>query len=107
MSKSIINKLAEYHQYLKQKKGMAAPLELAVGAVLAFLILIVFTSLGPRVTDDLNNGLTGDALAAVDNGTRGFTNLASYWPLVGTVMAIVIIVGLLVVGFYYFRPRGS
>lgn len=82
-----------------QQGGIGALVTFGVGLVVGAIVL----GMGARVLDTANDGLTGYALAAVDNGTIGLANMSTYLPTIGTVGAAIVIIGLLVGAFAFGR----
>ena len=77
---------------------------LITGAI-TIVVAAIVVGFGARVLDNVNDGLTGTALAAVDNGTQGLANLSSYFGTLGTIIAAAVIIAVLV-GAFAFGAQG-
>ena len=62
---------------------------------IALLVVIgaVVVGVGATVTSELSTDLTGTAKAAVDNGTESLANVGGKLPLIGTIAALAIVLG--------------
>lgn len=71
---------------------------------IALLVVIgaVVVGIGATVTSELSSDLTGTAKAAVDNGTEALGNVGAKMPLIGTIAALAIVLGV-VFGALMFR----
>lgn len=74
-----------------------------VAVAIGLVVVAITVGFGARVLDQVNDGLTGTALAAVDNGTGGLANLSSYFPTLGTIAAAAAIISFLVGAFAFGR----
>lgn len=62
---------------------------------IALLVVIaaVVIGVGATVTSELSSDLTGGAQGAVNNGTVGLANIGKKLPLIGTITALAIVLG--------------
>lgn len=60
---------------------------------LMVVIAAVVVGVGATVTSELSTDLSGTAQAAVDNGTAGLANVGAKLPLIGTIAALAIVLG--------------
>jgi|TARA_R100000093_G_C1923445_1_gene66394 hypothetical protein len=72
----------------------------------ALLVVVgaVVVGIGATVTSELSSDLSGDAQGAVDNGTEAMANIGKKLPLIGTIVALAIILGV-VFSALMFRAR--
>jgi len=72
----------------------------------ALLVVVgaVVVGIGATVTSELSSDLTGTAKGAVDNGTKAMANIGKKLPLIGTIVALAIILGV-VFSALMFRAR--
>jgi len=83
-------------------------LSLLITAGLTLVILGVILSIGAEITNDVSQDMTTGSLAqaAADNSTLAIAELADWQSTIATVLAAVVIIGLLMAGFgafLYFR----
>jgi len=74
---------------------MAYSLNDLPNVVLLVVIAAVVVGVGATVTSELGEDLTGDAASAVGNGTEGLVNISTKLPLIGTIVALAIILGVI------------
>tara|TARA_Y100000310_G_scaffold133975_1_gene132982 strand:+ start:354 stop:635 length:282 start_codon:yes stop_codon:yes gene_type:complete len=91
-------------QLRKNKKGVAALQGYAVAAIL-FVVVTVTLVVGARILDQLDNNLSGQALAAAANGTDAIAELSSWTPTAAIVVAAGIIIAIVVGALGAFRGR--
>jgi len=72
------------------KKGVAAFNTLKSGA-LSMGIAFITAGVVVTVLSSLSTSLTGEAAAAVANGTAGIATLTSYGTIFGTILAVVVL----------------
>jgi len=82
-------------------------LTLLISAGLILVVLGIALSIGAKITDDVKSGLTGTAADAANNATVAIANLASWQGTISTVVAAVVIIGLLLAGFGGFMQFGG
>jgi len=93
------------------RKGFSGQVMILASSALALVVAGLIMSYGSKISFDLRkdtatayNSTTGvftDTVASssVGNATEGISRLAKQTPLVGTVLAAVVIISLLLVGF--------
>jgi len=74
-------------------------LTLLLSAGIILIVLGVALGIGAKITSDVGTGLTGTAADAALNSTAAIANLASWQGTISTVVAAVVIIGLLLTGF--------
>lgn len=57
------------------------------------VIAAVVVGIGATVTAELSSDLTGDAQGAVNNGTKALANVGKKLPIIGTIVALSIVLG--------------
>ncbi len=92
---------------LRNKKGQNLTLANLLPTVVTFAVVILAASLITGVVQDVRDDQTANSSAAnvSDEGLAGLTNLASQFGNIGTIIAIVVIIGLLVGAFVVFQRR--
>lgn len=101
-------KLNFIKRMLKNTKGQALGLGNLLPTVVVFAVVILATSLITGVVQDVRNGQTVNTAAAnvSDRGLTGLLNLSGQFGNIGTIIAIVVIIGLLVGAFVAFQRNG-
>jgi hypothetical protein len=61
--------------------------------VLLVVVAAVVVGIGATITADLSTSLSGTAQQAVDNGTEAMSKIGSKLPLIGTIVALAIVLG--------------
>ena len=94
---------------LKKREGVCEMriLSLLISAGLILVVLGIALSIGAKITTDVGAGLTGTAADAAANSTAAIANLASWQSTIATVVAAVVIIGLLMAGFGGFLAFGG
>lgn len=89
---------------MMNKKGQVS-LGQMVPIVVTLAVAVLVTSLIAGVIGDVRAGQTANSAEAnvSTQGLTGLSNLAAQFPNIGTVIAIVVIIGLLVGAFAAFR----
>jgi hypothetical protein len=72
-----------------------------ISAGLVLVILGVALSIGAKITSDVSSDMTAGSVAqaAADNSTAAIGTLAEWQGTIATVIAAVVIIGLLLAGF--------
>ena len=83
--------------------GIGLLISLAIGLVVAGVVM----ALGATVNTSLGTTLTGNPAAVVGNSTLGLLNMASQFPVIGTVGAIVVVLGLVIGGLAVYAGFGA
>ena len=88
-------------------RGQAVGLGTLVPVVVTFAVAILATSLIAGVVGDVRDGQTASSAERniTDAGLTGMINLSSQFSNIGTIIAIVVIIGLLIGAFAVFRAR--
>ncbi len=82
-------------------------LTLLISAGLILVILGIALSIGAKITNDVGGSLTGTAADAANNATIAIADLAEWQGTIATVVAAVVIIGLLLAGFGGFMAFGG
>ena len=82
-------------------------LTLLISAGLILVILGIALSIGAKITTDVQSGMTGTAADAAANSTLAIAELAEWQSTISTVVAAVVIIGLLLAGFGGFLAFGG
>jgi len=87
------------------KKGQGVNLQTLLPTVVIFAVVILATSLIAGIVQDVRDGQTTDTASRniSNRGLTGMLNLSGQFGNIGTVIAIVVIIGLLVGAFLVFR----
>ena len=72
-------------------------------AALGFVIVGVILAVGIKVLAGMQTGMTGVAAAAISNATAGISELASWLPTIGLVIAASIVIAVIVWAFTNLR----
>jgi len=81
------------------RKGFSGQVMILASSALALVVAGLVMGYGAKVSSDVSADLTGSAQAAADNATEGISRLAKQTPLVGTVLAAVVVITILLAGF--------
>lgn len=87
------------------KKGQQGVLAGLLGAGLTLVVLAIGLGYGAKILTDVGTGLTGDASAAVANGTKAISNMASNTPTLGTILVVGAVISVLVGAFAFVLGR--
>ena len=82
-------------------------LTLLISAGLILVILGIALSIGAKITTDVGDGLSGTAKDAALNSTLAIADLSEWQSTISTVVAAVVIIGLLLAGFGGFLAFGG
>ena len=82
---------------MKDKKGIAA-LNLLLTGGITLVIVVVALAIGTQVIVDVQDGFTAGSVAAgvIDNGTEAMGNLSGQLGLIGTVIALTVVLLILI-----------
>lgn len=82
---------------LKDKRGIAALNLLLTGGIM-LVIVVVALAIGTQVIVDVGSGFTAGSVASgvVDNGTQALANVSGQLGLIGTVIALTVVLLILV-----------
>lgn len=92
---------------MKGKKGNAGVMWGLVATVIAFVVLVIATSLTAGVVNDIQADQTANSYAANVSiaGLEGIENLSGQFSNIGTIVAVGAIIAILIAAFAYVRMR--
>lgn len=105
---------------MKGKKGNAGIVWGLTGAVIAFVVLVVATTLTAQIGSDIRtsqcavveNGVCGTDLNTTTRaynvstqGLEGLSNLSGQFTNIGTILAVGALIAILIAAFAYLRMR--
>jgi hypothetical protein len=82
-------------------------LTLLISAGLILVILGIALSIGAKITTDVGDSMSGTAKDAALNSTTAIADLSEWQTTISTVVAAVVIIGLLLAGFGGFLAFGG
>lgn len=75
------------------------------GVVWGMVLIGIFLGVGALILGEFGATQTGDAKGAIENATAGIVNISKQLPTVGTIFGVLLIVGAVVMLFFYFRGK--
>lgn len=93
---------------LSKKRGQLG-LNQVPGAVMIIVFAILIGAVGLIVLSTFKATAGGSAAVndTLDKGVDTIANIFSLMPLAGTILVLAVIIGLLVLAFFFFRGRGG
>lgn len=103
-TKEVVNNYISEKLHINNRGNIV--MNILVPGAIAVAVVGILASISAKTTNDVATSLpTGTAKDAALNATTGLGNLASYLPIVGTVLAIGAVIGVLLYSFAYFKQR--
>lgn len=77
----------------------------SIAIILVVAVLVI--GAGALALDAFSSSVTTDSYAynVTENGLLGLDNTTAQFPTIGTIIGVVILIGLVVAGFQYFRTK--